>query len=99
MRASTAILLTCLLLVNAEGIAIVPKRRCLCIGPGVNFVRPKNIKTVRVYYPTTFCDKMEILVTQNDNVKKCLNTMTEFAKTLIRNLQRSKRKGKSLKGA
>ncbi|KPP57678.1 c-X-C motif chemokine 11-like, partial [Scleropages formosus] len=73
------------------GMMIVSRGRCLCIGPGVNFIRPRSIKTIEVYFPSTFCEKMEVIVTlKNKKVQKCLNPDSEFAKNFIRNTQRSK---------
>ncbi|XP_018592271.1 C-X-C motif chemokine 11-like [Scleropages formosus] len=96
MRTSVALLLYCLLLLNVQGMMIVSRGRCLCIGPGVNFIRPRSIKTIEVYFPSTFCEKMEVIVTlKNKKVQKCLNPDSEFAKNFIRNTQRSKRRLKT----
>nr|XP_023647479.1 C-X-C motif chemokine 11-1-like [Paramormyrops kingsleyae] len=95
MKLFVFILLVCLLVEYNEGMMIVPKSTCLCSNAEVNFIKPRNIAKIVLHRPSSFCQKMEIIVTmKNGGFKKCLNAETKFAKKF---LEHSKMKNRSVK--
>ncbi|XP_048876417.1 C-X-C motif chemokine 11-6-like [Brienomyrus brachyistius] len=92
MKLFVFILLVCLLVEYNEGMMIVPKTSCLCSNAGVSFIKPGNIAKIVVYRPSSFCQKMEIIVTmKHSGFKKCLNAETRFAKTFLKHSKMNRR--------
>uniref|UniRef100_A0A3B3RFE5 Chemokine interleukin-8-like domain-containing protein n=2 Tax=Paramormyrops kingsleyae TaxID=1676925 RepID=A0A3B3RFE5_9TELE len=89
---SAAILLTCILFSYVQGVAIVTKSRCLCKDAGLNVISHKAIEKIEVYYASSSCQHMELIVTLNNGgEQRCLNLKSKFAKNFIKNLKREKR--------
>ncbi|XP_016089942.1 C-X-C motif chemokine 10-like [Sinocyclocheilus grahami] len=85
MKIITAVvILGCLLVVEVEGQARVPKGRCFCADKGVNMVPPKLIEKVEIIPPSPSCKTQEIVVTlKNSTEQKCLNPESKFMQKYI----------------
>ncbi|XP_040273884.1 C-X-C motif chemokine 11-like [Bufo bufo] len=67
-----------------QGMSLWGKRRCSCKGPGANSVDIKQIKTLKVFPPSSKCEKMEIAVTLKHGTRAiCLNPHSRMGKKLL----------------
>uniref|UniRef100_A0A8C9SE82 Chemokine interleukin-8-like domain-containing protein n=1 Tax=Scleropages formosus TaxID=113540 RepID=A0A8C9SE82_SCLFO len=90
MRTTICILFACMLFVYVEGIAIVPKGRCLCKDGDVNFIPHRNIQKIEIFSPSPACKQVEIIVTLKDGGQRCLNSESKFGKTCIKKAENNK---------
>lgn len=73
--------------VAVEGSPVLGKGRCICKGPGADFIHPKNILKLEVYPKNTFCDKIEIIATLSTNGDEiCLNPASERVKRILKRM-------------
>ncbi|KAM7326538.1 hypothetical protein ACRRTK_015016 [Alexandromys fortis] len=66
-----------------QGFTMFRAGRCLCIDPGVKAVRKADIERVSVIYPTSGCNKVEVIVTLKANKgERCLNPKSKQARII-----------------
>lgn len=87
-----ALLLCAMLLLAAdtEGLSINGKGRCLCTGPGSNFVRPNLIKSLHFYSESPGCEKKEVIaVLKKGQEKICLDWNSKKVQKLLQSMKKS----------
>ncbi|KAK3514406.1 hypothetical protein QTP70_017613, partial [Hemibagrus guttatus] len=67
-------------------------RRCLCQGPGSNYVSPKRVDRIEIYPPSASCENVEVIaVLKNGAGKKCLNPESKFVKINLKKARHQRR--------
>ncbi|KAJ1204874.1 hypothetical protein NDU88_000312 [Pleurodeles waltl] len=95
-----ALLLCALLLLAAEteGSSINGKGRCLCPGPGSNFVRRSLVKSVHFYSEGPGCEKNEVIaVIKKGGEKICLDCNSNKVKKLVLSMKKRSSRGANKK--
>ncbi|XP_058231333.1 C-X-C motif chemokine 11-6-like [Hemibagrus wyckioides] len=86
------VVFACLLILHVEGQARPSVRRCLCQGPGSNYVPPKHVDRIEIYPPSASCENVEMIaVLKNGAGKKCLNPESKFMKLNLKKARSQRR--------
>ncbi|XP_006003779.1 C-X-C motif chemokine 10 [Latimeria chalumnae] len=106
MKTATAGVILTLLLSAAltQGALIFGKGRCLCKEKGSNFIQPKLIQKLEVIPVSSYCDRIEIIVTlkttgqrwclnpESNRVQKLISTITKKELQIRKRAKHAKRK-------
>ncbi|XP_059201454.1 C-X-C motif chemokine 11-like isoform X2 [Centropristis striata] len=57
--------------------------QCLCQRIRDRIVSKSDIKDIQIYQATTFCNKVEIVVTNNSGLRYCLNPNLDAVKKIM----------------
>ncbi|XP_069601820.1 C-X-C motif chemokine 10-like isoform X1 [Ranitomeya imitator] len=67
-----------------QGMSLLGKRRCLCMGNGADHVDLKQIKKFEFFPPSSKCEKMEVIAKFKHKKKGlCLNPHSELVKSVV----------------
>ncbi|XP_059201945.1 C-X-C motif chemokine 6-like [Centropristis striata] len=64
--------------------------QCLCQRVRNKVFSKSDIKDIQIYQATTFCGKVEIVVTNNSGLRYCLNPNLKAVKKLMASILKSK---------
>ncbi|KAK2849226.1 hypothetical protein Q5P01_009060 [Channa striata] len=64
-------------------------QQCLCNRVRKVFAR-SEVKDIQIYPATIFCDKVEIVVTQNNGLRYCLNPQINAVRRILVNIMKQK---------
>ncbi|XP_068955114.1 C-X-C motif chemokine 11 [Petaurus breviceps papuanus] len=70
-----------------HGFLMFHRSPCLCRGTLVEAVNPANIKKASIFFPSSRCQKKEIIITlKRGGVKICLNTESKQGKLILKRI-------------
>ncbi|NP_001373708.1 C-X-C motif chemokine 11-1 precursor [Danio rerio] len=91
MKTVTALLLVSLAVVAIEG-QHMKSQRCVCLGAGLNMVKPVLIEKIEILPSSPSCGHMEVIATlKNGAGKRCLNPKSKFTKKIIDKIEKNNR--------
>ncbi|XP_059201455.1 platelet basic protein-like [Centropristis striata] len=64
--------------------------QCLCQRVRNRMVSKSDIKDIQIYQATTFCTKVEIVVTNNSGLRYCLNPKLDAVKKIMASIMKPK---------
>ncbi|XP_069314264.1 C-X-C motif chemokine 11 isoform X1 [Eulemur rufifrons] len=68
-----------------QGFPMFKRGRCLCIGPGVKAVKVADIEKASIIYPSSNCDKTEVIITlKAQKGHRCLNPKSKQGSLIIK---------------
>ncbi|XP_059201944.1 C-X-C motif chemokine 6-like isoform X2 [Centropristis striata] len=70
--------------------AQVVEQQCLCQRVRNRIISKSDIKDIQIYQATTFCNKVEIVVTNNSGLRYCLNPNLNAVKKLMASIMKLK---------
>ncbi|CAN9512761.1 unnamed protein product [Ophioblennius macclurei] len=85
--AAVAAILSCLLVLCAQGQPAERSNSCQCSGDYFKLNKRflvKNKPKFNVHYPTNFCPRMEIILIMADGKKKCVNPESPVAMLFLK---------------
>nr|BAM99883.1 interleukin-8 like protein [Oplegnathus fasciatus] len=66
-------------------------QQCLCRSVRKGIDSKTKVKDIQIYPATAFCDKVEIVVTNNSGLRYCLDPKMQTVKKLVANVMKQKR--------
>ncbi|CAN9512760.1 unnamed protein product [Ophioblennius macclurei] len=82
--AAVAAILSCLLVLCAQGQPVGRSNSCLCSHGYVQWKKEYLTKPFVVHHPTNFCPNMEIILIMADGKKKCVNPESHAGKVYLK---------------
>ncbi|XP_044061390.1 C-X-C motif chemokine 11-like [Siniperca chuatsi] len=64
--------------------------QCLCNRVRSKIASKSEVKDIHIYPATTFCDRVEIVVTLNNSLRYCLDPKIKAMKKLLTNIMKQK---------
>ncbi|KAM5337316.1 C-X-C motif chemokine 11 isoform 1-T2 [Glossophaga mutica] len=88
MNGMAIVLAVILCATAAQGFPMFKGGRCLCIGPGAKAVKVANIEKVSVFFPSNYCNKIEVIITlKAQKRQRCLNPQSKQASIIIKKVE------------
>ncbi|XP_041847152.1 C-X-C motif chemokine 6-like [Melanotaenia boesemani] len=66
-------------------------QQCLCQRVRNRMEKRSEIKDIQIYQATVFCTKVEIVVTNNNGLRYCLNPDLKAVKMIVTNILKNKK--------